>query len=85
MNDLRESGCMLARGAPAAEIQPRSHPSQGSSKKDDLSESGRMLARGAPDAEIQAKSRQSREPSKINNLTTCVVMPSAAGTEKQRF
>ena len=85
MNDLRESGRMLARGAPAAEIHPRSRPSQESSKNDDLSESGRMLARNAPEAEIQARSRQSRESSKIDNLATCVVMPAAAGTEKQRF
>ena len=50
-----------------------------------LSESARVLARRAPEAEIQARSRQSRDSSKIDNVTTYVVVPSAAITGKQRF
>ena len=50
-----------------------------------LSTSARVLARRAPEAEIQARSHQNRDSSEINDFTTFVVMPSAAGTENQRF
>ena len=50
-----------------------------------VSKSARVLARRAPEGEIQARSRQSRDSSKIDNVTTYVVVPSAAITEKQRF
>ena len=60
-------------------------PQQEVIKNYGLSESARVLARRAPEAEIQARSRQSRDSSKIDNVTTYVVVPSAAVTENNAF